>query len=141
MGLIRLRGFAIAVILVAVAGCRSGDADRADTVAMPADTASPLEVLGAYLGAMRNGDCEIAHRLFAGPTRVGNGDLCGHLTLFSYRLTGNPLPHGTTEIIYGTTLTTGGSRDGSIPAGDFLWNYDLVQQPNGAWRIVSAGQG
>jgi hypothetical protein len=136
-----LRWLVVAAILVALAGCGPGPGGRSDVVAMPPDTASPLEVLGAYLGAMRNGDCPTAHRLFVEPIGVRNGDLCGAVTLFSYRLTGNPLPHGATEIIYGTTLTTGGSGDGSIPAGDFLWNYDLVQQPNGAWRIVSAGQG
>ncbi|MEO5940143.1 MAG: hypothetical protein ABIZ72_04320 [Candidatus Limnocylindrales bacterium] len=134
------RAIVAAVMLAIATGCGPAANDM-PAVALPPDSATPLDVLQAYLGAMRNGDCGIAHQLFVQPARAGNGDLCGHVTLFSYRLTGDPLISGETEIVYGTTLTTGGSSDGSIPFGDYPWAYDLVRQPNGAWRIVSAGQG
>jgi hypothetical protein len=111
-------------------------------IEIPPDLAPPDVVLRAYLEAVRAGDCATARRFVVPATfRKGTGELCGAVQLHSYRNAGNALTPSATEIIFGMTLTTGGSADGSIPAGDFLWSYDLVRQASGAWRIVSAGQG
>jgi hypothetical protein len=111
-------------------------------IEIPPDLAPPDVVLRAYLEAVRAGDCATARRFVVPATfRKGTGELCGAVQLRSYRNAGNALTPSATEIIFGMTLTAGGSADGSIPAGDFLWSYDLVRQAGGAWRIVSAGQG
>ena len=102
--------------------------------------ASPEVVLNSYLVALQAGKCEQA-RAYATPSFVvGNGDLCGALDVLAFGpLTGPATPQDG-EVIFSTTLTTSG--DGaSIPAGDSLWFYSLVRQPDGSWRIVGGGSG
>jgi hypothetical protein len=97
-------------------------------------------VLGAYLTALRAGDCDTARALTMSTFVVGNGELCGalHVSAFS-SLTGPATPDDR-EVVFATTLTTNG--DGaSIPAGDITWFYALDQQPSGAWRLAGGGSG
>jgi hypothetical protein len=137
----------LAVIACLAAACGPSPQDApggspAVGIEIPPDLAPPEVVLHAYLEAVRAGDCVTAGRFVVPATfRKGTGELCGAVQLRSYRNAGTPLTPSATEIIFGMTLTTGGSADGSIPAGDFLWSYDLIRQASGAWRIVNAGQG
>ena len=136
-----------AAVLAALAGCGpsvtgSPVASAAVESGAPSDPAAPDVVLHAYLDAVRAGDCATASRFVVAATfRKGTGELCGAIKLSAYRPNGDPIRSSPTEIIYGMTLTGGGSSDGSIPAGDFLWSYDLARQADGAWRIVNGGQG
>jgi hypothetical protein len=137
----------LTVLLAMVAACapsltESPVVSGAPPSGTPSDLAPPDVVLRAYLEAVRAGDCAAASRFVVAATfRTGTGELCGAVNLSAYRADGDPIRPSPTEVLYGMTLTTGGSTDRSIPAGDFLWTYDLVRQPNGAWRIVGAGQG
>lgn len=54
---------------------------------------------------------------------------------------GEPATPISDEVVFATTLTTGGSTDGSVPASDITWFYTLDRQPDGAWRISSGGSG
>jgi hypothetical protein len=138
---------AIVAVCVALSACGSSVPESpvvsgAPPSGTPSDLAPADVVLRAYLEAVRAGDCAAASRFVIAATfRTGTGELCGAVTLSDYRTNGNPIRPSPTEVLFGMTLTTGGSTDRSIPAGDFLWTYDLVRQPNGAWRIVGAGQG
>jgi hypothetical protein len=133
-------GLGLLVLLLAACGAPSDSTP--DGLAIPPDGAPPDVVLQAYLEAVRAGNCATArHFVIAATFRTGTGELCGALRLHAWRLTGQPLTPSPTEMLLGMTLTTDGTPDGSIPAGDFLWTYDLVRQSSGAWRIVGAGQG
>ena len=135
----------LTVLLAMVAACapsltESPVVSGAPPSGTPSDLAPPDVVLRAYLEAVRAGDCAAASRFVVAATfRTGTGELCGAVCLSAFRADGDPIRPSPTEVLYGMTLTTGGSTDRSIPAGDFLWTYELVRQPNGAWRIVGAG--
>ena len=129
-------------LLLSLAACGGPTESAPAGLAIPPDSAGPDVVLRAYLKAVRAGDCATARQFVNVATfRTGTGEICGALHLQAYRPSGQPLTPNPNEILFGMTLTSDGSSDGSIPAGDFLWTYDLVRQPSGAWRIVGAGQG
>lgn len=71
----------------------------------------------------------------------GNGELCGEARVDGFRIMGDPATPSSDEVVFATTLTTGGSTDGSVPAGDMTWFYTLERQPGGAWRITGGGSG
>jgi hypothetical protein len=133
---------ALFAMVMVVAACGEGQESATGGRQLPPDSAPPDVVLQAYLEAVRVGDCATAgHFVVPATFRKGNGELCGGIHLHGYRQSGVPLTPNANEILVGMTLTTDGSSDGSIPAGDLLCTYDLVRQPTGAWRIVAAGQG
>lgn len=136
---------ALAALLLIVSACAGSSNEAPPTgvrAGLPPDQAPPRIVLEAYLAALTAGDCAASHQLVVAATfRAGNGELCGGVVVIAWRLSGTPIVLSPNETIIGTTLTTRGSSDGSIPPGDLIWSYDLVRQPSGAWRIVSAGQG
>jgi hypothetical protein len=107
----------------------------------PVDLANPASVLNAYLQAFLAGDCPTARR-FAAPTFTpSNGELCGAVVVTAIRVHPNG-PAGTGgELVYSTTLTTNGSRDGSIDPGDTIWFYDLQRQGDGRWLLTGGGSG
>jgi hypothetical protein len=109
--------------------------------ALPPDTAPPDVVLNAYLTALRESDCETAHALATSTFVKGNGELCGDLHVAAFTVDGPPATPPDGEVIFATTLTTSGSGDGSVPAGEVTWFYSLVQQPGGAWRLTGGGSG
>jgi hypothetical protein len=71
---------------------------------------------------------------------AGNGELCGVVDVMAFGpLTGPATPQDG-EVVFSTTLTTSG--DGvSILAGDTLWFYTLLRQPDGEWRLAGGGTG
>jgi hypothetical protein len=138
-----VRGAAVGLaLLLSLAACGAPADPTSGGLAIPPDSAPPDVVLRAYLEAIRAGDCATArHFVNVATFRTGTGEICGALHLQAYRPNGQPLTPNPNEVLFGMTLTSDGSSDGSIPAGEFLWTYDLVRQPGGAWRIVGAGQG
>ena len=105
-----------------------------------ADPTDPASVLATYLTALGAGDCTSA-RAFAAPTfRQGNGELCGAVRVSAIRVDWDPA-RSANEVVYATTLTTSGSADGSVPAGDITWFFDLKREADGAWRLVGGGSG
>jgi hypothetical protein len=109
--------------------------------APPPDSAGPEIVLEAYLGALVAGDCSAGKVLGVGTFTYGNGELCGSTHVTAFRIAGQPATPSNAEVVFATTLTTGGSADGSVPAGNITWFYDLQRQPNGAWRLAGGGSG
>ena len=108
-------------------------------IALPSKGATPAEVLNAYLRALKAGDCKTAHALATSTFSVGNGELCGHLSVKSYTPLGKPATPGN-EVIFSTNLITEGG-DASMPDGLHTWFYSLTKQADGAWRLVGGGSG
>lgn len=89
--------------------------------------------------ALVAGDCRTAHALTTSAFS-GNGDLCGVVKVSSFSLNGKPATPGRDEVIYGSTLVTSGSSDGTIPRGNLTWFYDLKRQDD-SWKLVGGGSG
>jgi hypothetical protein len=123
------------LVVLALGGCVHG------TFVPPPDSAPPATVLEAYLGALVAGDCSAGKVLGVETFGRGSGELCGAATVTKYRIAGPPATPSDAEVVFATTLTTGGSADGSVPAGDITWFYDLKRQPSGAWRLAGGGSG
>jgi len=124
-----------AVAVVFLIGC-----SRGESVTMPPKNAAPAEVLGTYLHALRAGDCRSVHALTTSSFVLGNGELCGALTVTAYGALGQPANPRDGTVIFSTTLTTEGG-DQSMSNGDHTWFYSLERQPDGAWRLVGGGSG
>ncbi|HEY8438734.1 MAG TPA: hypothetical protein VIK65_09000 [Candidatus Limnocylindrales bacterium] len=131
-----LRSFfaAVAVLLVAVGGC-------APVVTFPPESAAPAVVLDTYLMALAAGDCQAGRRLALTTFAKGKGELCGETRLISYRVDLVPATFSDREVVFAAHLTTTGTADRSVPPGEMLWFYDLLRQPNGAWRLAGGGSG
>lgn len=108
---------------------------------IPPDSAAPAVVLDAYLRALQSGDCSAGRALGTPTFRPGNGELCGDAEVSAFRVVGDPATPNNDEVVFATRLTTSGSHDGTVPAGEIPWFYSLDRQPNGAWRLVGGGTG
>ena len=129
-----------AVVTPASAPTRTpAGASGGNPIALPSKDAAPAEVLDAYLRALKTGDCKTAHALATSTFTLGNGELCGHLSVKSYTPVGVPATPGN-EAIFSTNLITEGG-DASMPDGLHTWFYTLIRQAGGAWRLVGGGSG
>jgi hypothetical protein len=109
---------------------------------LPPASATPLEVLTAYLEAYKNGQCGFARQLWvAAIGHVGDGDLCGDAQLQAYSISPEPATPTPDLAEFFTTLRTTGSNDGSIEPGATGWFFQLARQADGSWRIKSGGSG
>lgn len=127
----------VALAFGVLAGCASApDAP----IALPSAGADARTVLSVYLEALKAGDCQTASQLATASFTVGNGELCGHLTVHSYTEPGQPGLPGNGEAIFSTVLTVSGA-DGSMTNGRNTWFYVLKQQADGQWRLVGGGSG
>lgn len=127
--------------VAATASCSAAPAaPAASSFSLPPASAGADVVLDAYLRALVVGDCPDGRKLTTATFVKGNGELCGDTHVSDYKI--NPEPAGdSTEKVFATTLTTSGTSDGSVGAGTMTWFYDLVQQPDGSWRIAGGGSG
>ncbi len=117
------------------------DGSGLDTHRSPDAAAQPRAVLEAYLAALRAGDC-LAARAFAAPTfTVGNGELCGALTIVSVTLDQAGPATPTDDVAVFSTMLTVTAGDKSMPDGTYAWFYDLGRQPDGAWLLTGGGSG
>lgn len=129
---------ASALVGLSAAGC-SGQ-----RVPLPADTASPQEVVYAYASAVQAGDCATAGKLMADAKR----SWCGSIDLPNFAIT-----HTTQEERAGqgggghtiqrvwVKLTSRGG-DVSLPDGEHQWSYLLDRTgPHDTWRIYDQGMG
>ena len=127
---------AVVVSLLVLSACAS---TATDPIALPSKDAAPIEVLGAYMRALKAGDCKAAHALATSTFTFGNGELCGHLSVKSYTPVGNPATPGDQANFSMNLITEGG--DASMPDGLHTWFYTLARQADGAWRLVGGGSG
>jgi hypothetical protein len=126
---------AILLVAVAIAGC-------GNAFVVPPASAGPAVVLHAYLDGLVAGNCDAGKVLGTSTFVLGNGELCGATHVRAYSVApGEPAMPNPNEAVFATTLTTDGSRDGSVPAGDMTWFYTLERQPDGSWRITGGGSG
>lgn len=130
---IRVVGCAAPLLLV-VAGCSH--------VAVPADDASPQDVVRAYVAAVNAKDCSTAKDL--APSSAGSW--CGSATLDDLQITGTSdetregEPSEKVKHVAVQFTLRGG--DGSMTEGRNGWGYLLDKTgPNGAWRIYDQGVG
>ena len=123
---------------VVAPGSTPTSASGGKPIALPSKDAAPAEVLGAYLRALKAGDCKAAHAL-ATSTFASNGELCGRVKVKSYTPVGDPATSGDQANFSMNLLTEGG--DASMPDGLHTWFYTLIRQADGAWRLVGGGSG
>lgn len=134
LGPLRLLALAL-LTLIATAACSASSA-----ATLPPASAGPEVVLDAYLRALVAGDCATGRELATAAFVKGNGELCGDTKVSAYEV--NPVPAGSgAEKVFATTITTSGTSDGSVHPGAMTWFYDLVQQPDGFWRLAGGGSG
>jgi hypothetical protein len=131
----RIAVLAVLALAVIVGGCGGS------SLTAPPDSASARTVLETYLQSLVAGDCTGGRVLGTAAFVRGNGDLCGGTSVTAWTI--NKGFEGSTpaETEFNTTLTTTGTGDGTVPAGDVTWFFVLRQQPNGAWRLVGGGTG
>ena len=122
----------------ALAAC-GANSSQAPVSAPPAG-APALVVLDTYLHALVAGDCGTAHALAASTFSVGNGELCGEVDVTAFSAPAGPARPRPHVVEYASDLTTNGSSDGSIAAGETTWFYELAQR-DGEWRLVGGGSG
>ena len=117
-------------------------ASCAPAVSLPPEPASPDVVLDTYLRALVAGDCDTGSKLATGAFKGrGYGNLCGETKVTAYRILGAPAQPNSDERVFATTLTTTGTADGTVPAGQIAWFFTLRQQTGGSWRIAGGGSG
>ena len=121
------------------AGSTPTSESGSNPIALPSKDAAPAEVLGAYLQALKTGDCKAAHALATSTFTFDNGELCVHLRVKSYTPVGDPATPGD-QAIFSTNLITEGG-DASMPDGLHTYFYTLIRQADGAWRLVGGGSG
>ena len=109
-------------------------------VSRPPTSAGPELVLEAYLRTIVAGDCATGRTFWATGQPGLDGDLCGEVWVWSYRVQPGAARPPDGEVIVTTYLTTTGD-DRSLPPGEIIWFYGLRRQPGGAWRIVGGGSG
>ena len=127
----------VALALGLVAGCAS---PAHAPIALPSAGSDPRTVLSVYLRALKAGDCRTASQLTTSTFTFGNGELCGHLKVWSYTEPGQPGLPGNGEAIFSTNLWVTGA-DNSMNEGKNTWFYVLRQQTDGEWRLVGGGSG
>jgi hypothetical protein len=130
---VRIGCLAIAALAL-VAACQAG--------AVPPNSATPREVLTAFLTAAQARDCTLARALMTPSGAQQVASFCGSVQVHSFQIVGDgngaaPNDH---EVVFATTLgITGG--DISLPDGGHTIFFDLIQQPGGEWRIAGGGSG
>jgi len=126
----------VALALGLLAGCAS---PLHAPIALPSAGSAPREVLSVYLEALKAGRCRTANRLTTSSFAT-DGELCGHVKVWSYTEPGQPALPGNGEAIFSTVLSVSGA-DGSMTNGKNTWFYVLRQQDDGEWRLVGGGSG
>ena len=122
--------------VLASTSCAAGSRDASP----PPPGSSSSVVLETYLRALVAGDCTTAHAAATSTFAAEPAELCGKVRVSSFSVIEDPATPAPNEAIYLTTLTTSGSRDGSIARGKTDWFYKLERE-GGEWRLVSGGSG
>ena len=136
------RGLLVLALLTLAATAACSPATPVTSAAsLPPASAAPEVVLDAYLRALVAGDCETGRKLATATFVKGNVELCGDTQVSAYRIQPEPARPSADETVFATTLTTSGTADGTVQAGDRTWFYSLDRQHDGSWRIVGGGSG
>ena len=132
--LISRAGSRVGVLMLccAFAGC-GGHA----TVSIPPTTAPSDVVLDTYLQALVAGDCAAARAMETGQL-AGECNTTIRKYAFDHGRSFSPsfAPDSVQFVVSVTVSGVGGGLD-----GDHNWFYWLARQPNGPWRVTSAGTG
>ena len=104
---------------------------------LPDDSVPPATVLDDYLTAVVANDCSTARALETKDYREGHD--CGMWHIASFGALVGPATPRDGEVVFDTAVTTHG--DDALPDGDHLLFFDLIRQPNGAWRVAGGGTG
>lgn len=135
-----LAAFTALAWALVVAGGLQAPADASAPVTLPAATASPRQVLEAWVRAVEAGDCPTEKALSTSTFTPGNGALCGRSEITAARPDPYERSPDPSQVTYATWLTVTGG-DASLPDGEHLWFTTLRQQSGGAWRLVEGGSG
>lgn len=142
---------AIALTLIA-AGVVVWALMRPGDVAMPAEDASPTEVVATYIEAVNARDCATADALWL-TDAMSTGSWCSEATLRDAEVSQDPdsidpawvgLPTGTQVVSVQVTFGLNWKilrNDGSLSEGPTQWGYTLRQDSFGQWRLMDQGVG
>lgn len=127
---------------------------QSEDVAVPADDASPEQVVTAYLAALDGHDCDTAEALVTSDASFGAASWChdvAHLTDVEVRerttedpaLSGRPAPEEVADVSVSFDLDWRPFHDDvSMEEGPTAWGYLLVREtPDAPWRIFDEGLG
>lgn len=143
----KLIALLVVVLLVALAAWAEWTLEvipfKRRDVAMPSLSASPQEVVTAYVEALDAHDCDTAEELWLSDkdtpqmwcSGVSRAQIVGDTDAFheSARRIDVPLKLNVRWRPF--------KDDGTIEGDPFPWSYILTQDARGAWRIVDNGQG
>lgn len=129
--------------VAALAACAFAAACSASHLPTTAELADPGRVVRGYLDAAVADDCDGAAGYWVQPEPgYLRGDLCS-LGVSSYEIDGadrDTSPSADQRVV-AATLTTGGNCDLTVPAGQVLWFFQVLKQPDGSWQIAQGGSG
>lgn len=123
---------------LSIASCSSA------RVPIPAEDATPEQVVRAYANAVHTGDCETAQALVEDRKQ----SWCGSVDVTALKVTERTQERRATESGEGPMIQrvwvdlTSERGDVSLPDGDHKWSFLLDRTgPHGAWRIYDQGMG
>jgi hypothetical protein len=127
---------------------------QSEDVAVPAQDATPEQVVATYLDALNAHDCDTAEAVWTGEERDSTASWCDDVASLTNIDIGDPgkerprrSGQSTSEEAVGVGVTFDLDwrlfhDDGSMPEGDTVWGYLLVRDsPDAPWRIFSEGVG
>lgn len=145
----------VAVLLVLGVGASSLLPPRkSDDVAVPANDATPEQVVMAYVNALNAHDCDTAEAVWVSDAKVGAKMWCEDVASLTDVDVGDSSMerpqwsgHSATDEVANVGVTFNLNwrllhNDGSMPEGTTVWGYLLVRDsPDSPWRIFSEGVG
>jgi hypothetical protein len=138
VGAVLLLGAALAFAVVGLQPSPTPTPAPTPGLTLPPDSAEPQVVLGAYLGALIAGQCDVAEQYIDSPIYRWNEVLCGGtVSITEFSLVGEPRRIGYNQANMDAVLTTDGRLFG-MPADKGRFTFELQQRASGAWRIIEA---
>jgi len=118
-----------------------GEYSLAPAPSAPPVGASPLEILTAYLQAVKDRDCPAAMIVTAPedivPTTNALCSSSARVTAFEVSDSG-PSQSTYDTVVFSVTMTTTGGAF-SLPDGPNAWSFTLTRQRSGGWRVTGGG--
>lgn len=104
------------------------------------DSAQPIVVLGAYLAALRDGDCATSRTLETANFAASGQDFWGPFQITAYEIDPDMATPRDGEVEFAAQVTTRGG-DFTLPDGPHTMFFPLDRQETGAWRVAGGGTG
>lgn len=106
----------------------------------PAFDASPLEVLTAYLQAVKDRNCPAAMvtTALADIVPTTNALCASSARVTAFEVNASPSQSSDERVVFSVTMTTTGGAF-NLPDGPNAWSFTLARQRSGPWRVTGGG--